>query len=331
MRQPRRIASRMTRPMTRMGSWAGFMAAASFAGSVAFGAPPARKTAKGSPPAAASTQPGGKAGEAGGGGILAGPAVEPRAQDRSRPAFPGAENTRREPDVPLQQWMRVLRSLDLTIEQRDMLKATEAEFTKSQRDYLESQPAEVREIMRKAREARENGEPPPPEARETLRKFEEGRPKAQEYQQQIWDQLTAEQQGQMKAKLDEIKARRAQERKADGPRDGDRPNDPPKTRRPGAPDGPGAAGASGNDVMQGGDGMQMAGDSEKSAAGGSKEPAATRPGDRRGGKGRKLDAIGRRRLEFLQSRQTGNHLDGQPRPEERTFTFPEDNDGDDNQ
>ena len=235
-----------------------------------------------------------------GGGVLSGPKVEDGAQKQPAPMMgPGGEERRRAQDVPPQQWFGALRGLGLTEDQQTKIRAIMDEFQQAMKDYEASGGESIREMRRQARQARESGTAPPAGLREKLQKFENDRPKATPYQSRIWSELTDQQQDQMKARLEEIRAKMVQrrgERRTDG-KPGDEPmmDETNSGRRTTAADAP----------------MSSNGD----------EPRERLQARRNGG----LDEIGKRRLNFLLSHQSAQaaarHPEGAPTDAERQFRF----------
>jgi len=263
------------------------------------------------------------------GGLLAGPKVEEQAQQRDDPRMGEQgrrEGARRQVEVSFQDWMGLLRGLDLKPEQQTKIRAIAAEFQSAQREFTQSQGEEGRELARQAREARQAGKEPPKELRDKLQKMEADRPKAESYQQRIWAELTEEQRDQFKAKLDEYRQRmleRREQRKA-GNEDMAGPDTP---KRP-------AGAADEKDTpaeRQSGDGMQMMDPQAlpAKAAAPSNDDRARRRSERGDG-GAKLDELGQRRLKFLLSHQSAeaegrvNHPAGEPMEHERQFKFEDD-------
>lgn len=237
------------------------------------------------------------------GGVLAGPKVDDappgKPEDMMGPA--AREERRRAPDVPLQQWMSSVHSLDLTQEQRDRIQAIADEFETAQREYQESLTESDREMVQKVREARQAGTPPPAEYRDKMQKLEAGRPKPGPYQERIWNELTDEQQSQVKTKLEEIRQRMIERRRANGAPRGDSMDDMYQGRRrdsnrakPQAPQNPGES--------------THAQETDRANV-----PAG-------------VDEMGQRRLNFLLARQSksAQRPGRDASPDERRFKFDED-------
>jgi hypothetical protein len=138
--------------------------------------------------------------------VLAGPKVEDEAQTRERTRVrQGDRNRRGNDELPFTTWMAVLRRLELTSEQQVQVRAIGREFEKAAREFRNSQPEDVRDAMRQARQMREQGQPLPRVVREKLVKVEANAPRSQPYQERIWALLTPTQQNQMKSDLDQIR------------------------------------------------------------------------------------------------------------------------------
>lgn len=138
--------------------------------------------------------------------LLAGPKVEDEAQTREVPRLRQGDGDRRGNDeVPFAMWVTALRGLGLSADQQAQARTIAREFEKSAREFRDSQPEEVREAMRQAREMREQGQPVPRDIREKIVKVDANAPRPQPYQERIWALLTSAQQDQMKTSLDQMR------------------------------------------------------------------------------------------------------------------------------
>jgi hypothetical protein len=138
--------------------------------------------------------------------VLAGPKVEDEALTRERARVVQGDRGRRgNGDVPFFSWMAALRRLGLTSEQQVQVRAIGREFEKAAREFRDSQPDDVREAMRQARQMREQGQLLPRDVREKIVRVEANAPRSQPYQERIWALLTAAQQDRMKSELDQMR------------------------------------------------------------------------------------------------------------------------------
>lgn len=245
-------------------------------------------------------------------GVLAGPRVDESA-DKPGGGMMGPQGQvreRRGDDLPFQQWMAALRGLSLSEAQQTKIRAIADEFQKAQREHTESLGEEGRALMRQMREARQSGNPPPDDVREKMRKIEESRPKPIAYQQRIWAELSAEQQEAMKKSLEE-RRQRMQEQRERRRQEGMTSDDGMKSaderaarRRPNA-----------ESEMESETDRETAPAPQRRRAAGRPAQGATR-----------LDDMGRKRLEFLRSKQSKNvRSPGRPpTPEDRRFEFEDD-------
>lgn len=138
--------------------------------------------------------------------LLAGPEVEDEAQTRDVPRLRQQDGNRRNADeIPFAMWVTALRGLGLDADQQAQARSIAREFEKTAREFRDSQPEDVREAMRQARQVREQGQPVPREIREKIVKVDANAPKPQPYQERIWALLTPVQQDQMKGSLDQMR------------------------------------------------------------------------------------------------------------------------------
>ncbi|MCI0364546.1 MAG: hypothetical protein L0Y44_13055 [Phycisphaerales bacterium] len=271
----------------------------------------------------AQSAPGPAESKPGDGGILAGPKVEPEAQHEGDGQMnPQGQRTQRQVEVPFVQWMRMVRQLELTDEQKSKTDAVAAEFRQAQDDFTDAQGEEGRELFREARKARQSGERLSPEQRQKMRAIEEGRPKPGPYQERIWAELTEAQQGELKQKLDQARQRMSQARDRRAETADDSMDNFNSRRRKAAEDQSMTDKPSEPTTMESSDGSDDAA-----------PPAPQRRRWQRRGDQIKLDEIGQRRLKFLLSRQSADarekHPTGEPAPAERQFQFDEPQPGDD--
>jgi hypothetical protein len=266
--------------------------------------------------------------------LLAGPKVEAEAtQQRNNPGRPNAGNDqKREMDIPFQQWVTTLRGLGLSQEQQDKARSIVNEFQQATRDFQNEHGEDMRQLFGEMREARQSGKEPAKDSRDKLKQFEDSRPKPDAYKQRIWDLLNEQQQGQMKEKLESMRQQMMEKR-----------NDRRDARRPGNAEGMTGPGRSDkSDPMSKPDSMndmspddrprdemnpkpkEMAGDGAQMSA-----PAPNRPraaaGQFAGGAQRSggLNAIGRRRMEFLTAHQSADRQGWAPTDQQRRFEFDE--------
>jgi len=139
-------------------------------------------------------------------GLLAGPKVKQQADSESRgPA--SMTRDRRDQQMPLTQWLRQLRNLDLTREQSRTIMPEVRDFQQKQRDFQQTHGEELRELRTQIRQAREDAQPNP-KLREQAEKLQQMAPKAEELQATIWQHLTPAQQEQMRQRIDEWQKQR---------------------------------------------------------------------------------------------------------------------------
>jgi len=140
-------------------------------------------------------------------GILAGPTVEEEATTTTTGAMrPNAQRDQTRSGIPYQRWLRILNSLELAEEQRSTIDVMVAEFEKARADYNAEHDVELDAIRARQREARAQGLPVKREDARKLREIEQGAPKPTDAQQQIWEQLTQDQQDAFRRRLERVRA-----------------------------------------------------------------------------------------------------------------------------
>ncbi len=105
-----------------------------------------------------------------------------------------------------------MRRLDLGPEQQHEVRAIIERFREAQRRFQVNHGRPLRELRRKARAARQEGEPLPVELRRQIRDLQSKAPKPQTYQQQVWDLLTVPQQERMRELLTVVRREMAERR-----------------------------------------------------------------------------------------------------------------------
>jgi hypothetical protein len=226
----------------------------------------------------------------------------PKVSDEAAKEAPRRRGERLAPlnaaETPLRDWMAVLREIDLTDEQKQVMRNIAADMFQERRKFMMSRSESEREMIDQLPRLREQGREPNERQREMLQRMENARPRIEEFQRKMWAQLSLEQQQQFKAKLAELRERQSEDqaRRRDGRRD----------FQP-APD----------DMMQ----MQPA------------QPQRAGEGDGERARRRSAapaDDATQRRLRFLRSRQSAEarqavrHAEGEPSPRERVFKFEDD-------
>lgn len=144
-------------------------------------------------------------------GLLAGPKV-PQAAYEQASRFLGA---RRQPQVPLRQWFRVLERLDLSELQKAEIDAIRQDFQGARRAHERVNGQRIGELRRLIHQAREADEEPPLGLQQELARLTSLGPHAADYQQRIWMRLDESQQEQMRADLKRIRKRIAERRTMD--------------------------------------------------------------------------------------------------------------------
>ncbi len=137
----------------------------------------------------------------------------------------------------------MVRRLDLDSEQQREVRTIIEQFRAAQRRFQVNHGRPLRELRRKAREARQEGKPLPVELRRQIREFQSKAPKPETYQQQVWDLLTAPQQERLRELLTVVRREMAERRAKESAtgRDPSLKDRPP--RRPNHKDGPLGSGA----------------------------------------------------------------------------------------
>lgn len=146
--------------------------------------------------------------------LLAGPSVNV-APEAGRPAGMGGPNAnrtnRRANEIPLRQWMRALREVGLSGDQRRSIKAIADEFQAAVTAHQQSFSEKEREQIQQAVEARRSGGgrvAADSTLSDLLARAEQRRPRPSAFQERIWAVLTPEQQSRMKSALDVLQRSR---------------------------------------------------------------------------------------------------------------------------
>lgn len=228
------------------------------------------------------------------GALLAGPKVKEEPGATDNPSFGGDERLRQTVEIPSARWFAALRGLGFTAEEREQVEAVAREYQDVAAAFRKENAAALREMQERIRKLNESGEPDP-KLREKYRELRDSAPDAQPYQDRIWQMMNEEQQEAFKVKLEEIRKELAERRAAqredqiNSMRRESRPDDMMAPRR-------------GGGMMDDGPAM----DDEMAPRRG--DDAARRRGAARGERGMRpgagLDEMGRKRLEFLMSKQS---------------------------
>ncbi len=144
--------------------------------------------------------------------LLAGPKVEVDGEPAASVGLGGGQRDRRRMAVPPRRWFDMVRRLDLDSEQQHEVRTIVERFRAAQRRFQVNHGRPLRELRRKARAARQEGEPLPVELRRQIRDLQSKAPKPQTYQQQVWDLLTVPQQERMRELLTAVRKETAERR-----------------------------------------------------------------------------------------------------------------------
>jgi hypothetical protein len=159
--------------------------------------------------------------------LLGGPDV--KDDDSASPLPPdfSGSNQRAAAVISAEVWMRALRALELTEEQRGAIDAIEQEVRAQTLEFRQTYGEELREIERARREAQQRGERPPPDMLLRYAEINKHAPSPVEAQEKIWALLTEVQQDAMSARLEEVQQRMIEERRrrAQGQAETDQPMD----------------------------------------------------------------------------------------------------------
>lgn len=142
------------------------------------------------------------------GRILGGPEITENS-DRPIDQF-GRPNQRGRAQqiIPVEQWLRVLRTLKLTDEQRGAAERMLDDYRRRAGEFREKYGRELQEINRARQKAREDGRDFDPALNRKARQIMAQNPSAIEAQQQIWQVLTDDQQDAMREQLAELRTQR---------------------------------------------------------------------------------------------------------------------------
>jgi len=144
--------------------------------------------------------------------LLAGPKVEVAGEPAASVGLGGGQRDRRRMAVPPRRWFDMVRRLDLDSEQQREVRAILERFREAQRRFRVNHGRPLRELRRKARAARQEGEPLPMELRRQIRDLQSKAPKPPTYQQQVWEVLTLPQQERMQELLTVVRKEMAERR-----------------------------------------------------------------------------------------------------------------------
>lgn len=229
------------------------------------------------------------------GGLLAGPKVDEEPGAPDNPAFAGEDRMRGAVDVPPQRWFQIVNAMDMNDEQKAELRKIQSEFQVQSRAYRQENADELRDLADRLRESRESGAFDP-KLREEYQALQAKAPSAEPFQERVWALLDEAQKTDLRERLEkarvEIAARRAEQR--------DEALDAQRSARIG-----GDRAMGDDDEMQP---MRRAGSPARDGA--------------RGGRGQRqpgadLDAMSKKRFEFLmskRSRTAGGQRDVGERP-----------------
>ena len=136
--------------------------------------------------------------------FLAGPPVSDRASTSS--AGFGAESgprTERPIVVPVTQWLRTLRQVDLTPEQSKQTRQIAGELRDASQAYRKANAEEIKAVREMIKQAREDQQRLSDEQRARIDALHKKRPDVEAFQQRIWALLDADQQARMTSLLAE--------------------------------------------------------------------------------------------------------------------------------
>ena len=131
----------------------------------------------------------------------------------------------------------MVRRLDLDSEQQREVRTIIEHFREAQRRFQVNDGRPLRELRRKARAVRQEGEPLPVELRRQIRELQSKAPKPPTYQQQVWEVLTLPQQERMQELLTVLRKEMAERRAKESATGRDPSRDPRRDGR-GPPGGP---------------------------------------------------------------------------------------------
>ncbi len=143
--------------------------------------------------------------------ILAGPEVQ-EEDSALPPDFSGSSDRGSPIVIPPEQWMSILRSLDLTDEQAADVSEIEEEVRQAMLEFRAEYGEELREIDRTRRESNDRGERLPPELQRRFVEINREMPSLVEAQERLWLILDDGQKAQMSEQLEQMRRRIMEER-----------------------------------------------------------------------------------------------------------------------
>lgn len=231
------------------------------------------------------------------GGLLAGPKVDEEPAAPDNPAFAGEDKMRQSVEIPALRWFMVVNELELSDEQSADVKNIASEYQDALRTFRKDHAEELSQLQARMRESRASGNFDP-KLRDAYRQVQDQAPAAEPFQDRIYKLLDEQQQADLRERLEtlrtEIAERRAKEREGtlDAMRRGGRGDDAMAPGRDGEPmDGKAPTPSFRRDATPAREGVR--------GGRGLRQP------------GQGLDAMSRKRFEFLMSKQSN---DGRQRP-----------------
>ena len=141
--------------------------------------------------------------------VLSGPSVGQSQGDPRRGDRKGSDRANRAMELPPRAWIQAVKTLELSEEQTTQLDAIVAEHQEAMKTYAHEHGKALQDLRKRMREAVQKGEKPE-SAREELKALQQAAPKFDTVQKRVWEILTAEQQEQLKVKLEQLRAQMAQ-------------------------------------------------------------------------------------------------------------------------
>ncbi|HWB18706.1 MAG TPA: hypothetical protein VG711_00275 [Phycisphaerales bacterium] len=219
--------------------------------------------------------------------LLAGPSVENTATSEvSRMGPQNQVADQRNKALPMQRWIRALRTIDLAPEQDSAIKSVIQDWNTARNDWFAAHNDELKSLRDRYNASRESGKPDRSLA-DKLQALQSSAPKLEDYQQKIWDDLTPDQQSALREKLNTPQQRRDRD-----------PEEPTAPRQS-------------DDPMS--DTAPMSDSPMNSAGSSSSQPSSSN-----------RDAAAERRLSFLHNHQSASAPGAPATPDERTFHFRDD-------
>jgi hypothetical protein len=102
------------------------------------------------------------------------------------------------------RWFQIVRSLELSPQQRQALEGILTEFQRARREFEKENGQEIAELRRSLRQARESDEPFPQELLRQMQALLAKGPSVESYQKRAWELLDEPQQEALRARLQEI-------------------------------------------------------------------------------------------------------------------------------